>query len=528
MSAVLQPVPRPLPPQVGPAGRPAWKRFLQLKLYDNLLNLPTELWLIAVRTNIALMAATEATAWGFLGYVESGGNVAVATIAAAMIFALVGMVDIPLMVLDLKRYAYGARIYGEQVAGWKKLWAIPFIRVLMVGGSVVLSAPYLSQFVGKGTVDAYLVEEATDRIKAARPSIDEKYKGNISKVDGEIDELRRDLSREVRGQVLKTRPGTGMPGYGRYATVLKEDIAAAERRRKEAQDAYQQELREFEAAANARDGKALSRWGVKLPAGTMGDREEALRRIVSGPRHTMVTVAAQAFAGLVLAALMLLKLAAPESVEIYYSGHLQDSYVQWRAGKFDRWLPEDERSSANPSAMTPYRFRDRMLTDYPPIRAWELAQRREGDQARQLRLDQLDTVESEMRTNEATPAKEIAGLDAVLQRVRSALGKMSGELLDNQLAKEAAEAVAHTAVVKDALHVAAVVAQAQDSLLGLQREIARLEREKHLLQEEEAALLKERAALEDIRTQERDRRKAIREARALLWQDTLADIKKKG
>src|SRR5262245_10759623 len=135
--------------------------WISLRPYAN--NLCTEgasYWILSVRTIVLIMALAEAISWSYLGYNISqnshpwlaGGLVGVS------IFLMVWILDSTFLTLDTARAYYEKRLNGnEEDALWtekSKTASGVILRILILSGTLYISAPYLALRVFSGDIDS--------------------------------------------------------------------------------------------------------------------------------------------------------------------------------------------------------------------------------------------------------------------------------------------------------------------------------------------------------------------------------------
>ena len=342
---------------------------------DRLLSSGASFWLFGARVLVLAMAAAEALAWGYLGYLFGDGWVqwVTAFLTGIVIFLVVWMIDVSLLTLDRASEEHALQIFGERPKGGNRTLRTGFAvgtRIFVVVASLTITAPYLSQLVFHKEIHQWIEAEATKKIDKARVDLMAMHAENLAEKDFEIQQKRIKLEAEVAGAGV-----SGVYGKGPAAIEIEQSILALERDRAQLDKEQKGILTAFEAdVATWRDnpGDLATRYNLVLPQSSILSNREALMALRKRPEHQQTELAIKAFLGFIFVGLLILKLFEPRSIKLYLSEVLQGENQRYLAGSFDHLLPENEQSTADTEAMTPQRLYDFLVNVWAPRRDHEL------------------------------------------------------------------------------------------------------------------------------------------------------------
>lgn len=386
------------------AGRPRpFLSHLQLRPHgERLLTSGAAFWLFAARVLVFAMAGAEALAWGYLGYLFGDGREkwAVAAFTGLVIFLVVWMIDVSLLTLDRASDEHEKQIFKRSTTSGKgthRTVIAVATRIILVVGSLTITAPYLSQLVFHKEIEQWIQAEATRRIDQARTDLRAKHDKVLASKDLEIEEKRNKLEAEVAGA-----GASGRYGKGPASEAILDSIERLETERVQMAKKKEEELAEFESEVANWDmnrENIATVYNVVLPQLSILSNREALLALRSKPEHQQTELAIKAFLGFIFIGLLLLKLFEPRSTRFYLSEVLQQEYSRYLARSFDELLPDTEKASVNPEAMTPQRLYDFLVNVWAPVWANEVQ-------------------ESEARIKKAALREDIATLEKMLERTR--------------------------------------------------------------------------------------------------------------
>jgi hypothetical protein len=347
---------------------------------NNLLTSSAAFWLLSARVLVLAMATAECVAWGYLGYLfgEGATRWIGAAFAGTIIFLVVWMIDISLITMDRAWHEHSARILDPDYRsadrkssslGRQLRTGFTFlVRIGLLIGSLYITAPYLSQVVFHKDIDRFINQEATANLDAARKQMAAKLDAAIAEKSKEITEKTTALNREVAGKGL-----SGRYGMGPAAIELSDEIDKLREERGQAYEDKDSSLSKYDELARdwrTNRDRLAAEYNVVLPAPSILENQKALQELERRPEYRGTELAIRAFLAFIFAGLFLLKLFEPESVHLYFSDVLQQEYLRYLAGTFDRFLPETEKSTFRPSSMTPQRLYQFLATTW--VQKWRL------------------------------------------------------------------------------------------------------------------------------------------------------------
>jgi hypothetical protein len=341
------------------------------------------------------MAAAEAAAWGYLGFILTDGPLRLLTAAftGVIILLVVWMVDVSLITMDRAWPEHARSILGQQpkasARGLRDTLTF-LVRILLLLGSLTITAPYLAQLVFYRDIQQVNDALAAERIDAARSRLTERYDEAIRAKQRTITESRSEYESEIAG-----RGPSGRFGAGPTAAAIQRNITALEAERDVLTQERARELGRFEALSRNPETnreQLAARYKVLLPEQTVLGNSAALIQLRRRPEYRQTELAIKAFLGFIFAGLLLLKLFEPHSVRLYFSEVLQQEFSRYLASVFDDVLPPAERSTATGGAMAPQRFYSFLTNVWSPARLLEEKQA-EGKARVAAAVQAIETVE---------------------------------------------------------------------------------------------------------------------------------------
>lgn len=365
----------------------------------HLLTASAEFWLMSARVLVFAMAASEALAWAYLGYLFGDGLLrwVAAAFTGVVIFLVVWMIDVSLITMDRAWPEHAARILGlPQTRNRRARDLFTFgVRVALLVGSLTITAPYLAQLVFHRDIAQANATLAATRIDSARSALVARQDAVLAAKQREIAERREAFEREIAGVGTSGRFGTGPT-----AAAIQRNIASLEAERDSLARTAARERREFDLLARdaeANRGALAARYNVLLPEQTILGSYAVLEELRKRPENRQTELAIKAFLAFIFAGLLLLKLFEPYTVRLYFSEVLQQEFTRYRAGSFDDALPDPERSTRTPSPMTPQRLYEFLTDVWRPSRHIE-TQEAQGRAQLGVARDALATMQR-MRDN---------------------------------------------------------------------------------------------------------------------------------
>lgn len=359
-----------------------FRKFFAIRIYkENLLSPGTEQWMFIARVIVFIMALTEALSWGYLGSLFGSGaqKWTTATFSGLLIFLVIWMVDISLMNLDRYRRFYHKYIFDmeekeekERMSVLMRFWKMYDIQISvalrtgMVALSIVVTAPFLSQFIFREEIAQVIEAKKETVIALKRDSIARTFDMRMDSVRRRMEGLSQELLKEVAGKGLSGRYGNG-PATSQFQDQIKAErnrLGQLERNKKDDLNRFDQAV--VSAGISGNYQNLRRKWNVEVPQNSFVERSKAIKPIMESDDARRTEIAIRSFLSFLFLALLLLKFFEPRSVRIYLSEALQQAYITYKNGGYDAFIPADERFGAK-AAMQPFRFEQFMVDTYPVI-----------------------------------------------------------------------------------------------------------------------------------------------------------------
>jgi hypothetical protein len=363
-------------------------RHLQFRPHgDNLLTPSAAFWLASVRVLVFTMASAEALSWGYLGYLF-GDNGLTRWIGAAFtgltMFIVVWMVDLSLVTLDRARGEHSKSILGDsdESSGARRTREVVTLalRIGLLLGSLSITAPYLAQIVFHRDIDQFTSSEAAAAIQAGREKLTARYDAELKSKDADLSEKRKEYEAETAG-----KGRSGRYGEGPAAAALRSDIREIEAERNVVSHEKDETLQKFNRlSANWQENRdqLASSYDIVLPKTSILQNRKALEELRKRPENTQTELAIKAFLAIIFCGLLLLKIFEPASVHLYMSDILQDAYISYMGGLYDKALPDAEKSTNPVSKISPQRFYSFLTTTWVPMQKTAAQQRKDAEKER--------------------------------------------------------------------------------------------------------------------------------------------------
>jgi hypothetical protein len=250
-----------------------------------------------------------------------------------------------------------------------------------LAASVSITVPYLAQIVFHKDIEQFTATEATQAIDQARQIVVQKFDSAIARKNEEIAVKRAEYEAEIAGKGL-----SGLYGEGPVAKAKLSDALRLEGERDSLLAERDRTLAEFnrlsgEWASNRE--KLAASYNVNLPKASILQNRKALEEMRKRPENRQTELALKAFMWFIFAGLLLLKLFEPRSVRLYMSEVLQQEYLRYKAGTFDEWLPDGEKSTTE-FKMSPQRLYAFLVSTWLPIQKTEEEKKEEAKRKQKL------------------------------------------------------------------------------------------------------------------------------------------------
>lgn len=332
-------------------------------------------WLFSVHIPVAAMAISEAIAWGYLGSLFGEGLMRwfCAGFMGIIVFLIVWVIDVSLITLDRAGREHAAAILQQKSRSSQAVEFATFgLRILLLVGSLAITAPYLAQLVFHKDIQRAVNEEATMAIDTARKQIAAKFDKTLSDRDKAIEAQRQRYEQEVAG-----KGPSGRYGAGPAAQAVHKDLESLMGARDITLRDREATLQAFDLLAanwNANRDQLAASYGVQIPQESILENRKVMEALSRRPEFRSTEMAIRGFLGFIFAGILLLKLFEPRSVRLYLSDVLQQEYDRYLAGTFDIALPPSERSTNKLFQISPQRLYEFLVKVWVPSRLLETQQ----------------------------------------------------------------------------------------------------------------------------------------------------------
>lgn len=331
----------------------AWKNFALLQPIDGKwLPLDFRFWRFGMITANASMILTEAPAWGFVAYVVFGGGT-LACIAGCIVGLIMGGV---IACAD-------AGLATADTQSTRRFTVLAGARLIFLIISVAFTARYISTFVLAADIHNAWNKRNITLLQQKRAEL---FGKRIDDLNHAISEKHTSLDLEVEG-----RRKSGRIGCGSICKQLQSDLSDLNTQLEKV-NADENEFDRLAIDPEANAATMAARYGLILPPLTMKARNEILFDLTKQPGYRATELTVRAWVVLIFIAMLLAKLAQPDSAKLVYNQSLRPEIARYEAGEFDSALPSQYRSTAVRWFITLAYLRDFVNN----LRADELEQRK--------------------------------------------------------------------------------------------------------------------------------------------------------
>ena len=412
-----------------PPKDPGRINLFSIKPYGNNLCTPgANYWIVCIRLVIIVMALSEAIAWGYLGSLFGQGPVGyiAAGIAFLFVFIIIWIIDVSFVTLDMSKAHYDNEIMKKKTSSWAdnlKLSVGLLGRVAIVVVSLSISAPFIAQIVFMQDIDNEMESRNLARVAAVSDSMLAQKDLEIAQLDSLIIDKENELITETAGKGESGNYGFGpvTQAIERNIQGLKDERTGRVEEREEMADAFAElSVEEF-----------AMRYNVDLVNNGVQARAAILNSLTQNPEYKTAKRAITAFLAFIFAALVLLKLFQPRSVQIYYNEKLQDLYREYLAGTLNKWIAKEEQADENGRPrMSPLRFEDWAVNTYGVVRSEDIHRRESSKNynAFRLKIEQLEGEKQEVQRMLEPVERDYEKRITELNRLRMNLMQATNEM----------------------------------------------------------------------------------------------------
>lgn len=379
--------------------------FLTFKTYqDNLLTSGGANYLTVIAVIVSLAALSEGFAWGHFGSTFTPDNPYIGgSVLGIFIFVLFWFFDRTMVTQDMATEEHAKTLDGEDYIPnfWEKCkpYFIFTVRLLIVMGSLYITAPFLTQLVFRTDIQNEMDVQYQKSINQAKDETLGKIEQKINEQQAYIQSLHDKLQNEIAG-----RSGTRY-GKGPVAQSIQAEIDEANTQLNELKHNFETDKVKLETAIANNDELVLKSFGILMVKDSPIFRENAISKFKQEPAFKNTQFAVDGFLILVGVILILSKLLQPKSLKMYYSSRLQEAWANYVNGNYDNYLPENEKSINMAHMPMPQTFEN------IAIRYAKTIDERQKDNLDKRQKQKQEELDKEIRTKQL-----IDGEDAHAQR----------------------------------------------------------------------------------------------------------------
>lgn len=373
--------------------------FLTFKTYqNNLLTSGGANYLSVIAVIVSLAALSEGFAWGHFGSTFTPDNPYLGGFALGVfIFLLFWFFDRTMVTQDMMGDEHAKVLEGEeyQVGFWRKhkIHFIFLIRLLIVMGSLYITAPFLTQLVFKSDIENEMQAQYQSAIEKAKQDTLGKLEQKIGEQENYIRQINEKLQQEIGG-----KRGTAY-GKGLVAQSIEAELTDANAEFEQLKEQLATTKARLENAIMQNDSKTLESFGIFMVKDSPIFRENSIQQLKTQPAFQNTNFAVDGFLILVGLILILSKLLQPNSLKMYYSSRLQEAWSSYKEGNYDDYLLESEKSIYMPNMPMPQTF-EKIAIHYAQTKNQRLKDDMERKQKKQEALLQAELEAQKLKQSE--------------------------------------------------------------------------------------------------------------------------------
>lgn len=320
--------------------------FLTLKTYhNNLLTSGGSTYLTVVSFIMILAALSEGFAWGYLGSTFTPQTPYVGWfILGGFVFLLMWFFDRSMASADLLKDEHEKTLngLGKEKTSIKKFASkyMQFVvRIGIVCLSLYITAPFLTQLVFKADIENKMLVQYKDNVTLARSQGLQSRDQKIADLENKINQTNDKLQHEISG-----KSGTGY-GRGYVAQSIERQLGTLQSDLKAMRLERSQFLTHFDQAVDRGHEEELKKYGITITKDSPIFRQQAIEEFKTQPAFKKTNDAVHIFLLILGTILISAKLMQPRTLQMYFSSRLQEKWALYKLETFDKYLPEQERST---------------------------------------------------------------------------------------------------------------------------------------------------------------------------------------
>lgn len=332
--------------------------FLTLRSYGNdLLTRSGRSYLFGMSLIMLLVSTAEAVAWGYLGSTFSPNHQYIGWISLGLfVFMLMWFFDRSLLTSDLLEREHIKTLNGEVIVekdthgvlGKVKKFIIGtwhlkgFIaRIGVVGLSIYVTAPSMTQVVFKADIENGIQTRYQEAVNAYKVSLIKEMDNEIERIRLKTEQTNTKLQAEISGG---KNSQSGRYGFGASAQAIQNELNDLKNEQITKQAMKAKRITEIEQAVEQANYPALQALGIRIDKDSPIFRNEIVAELEKKEAFWHTETRIRAFLFILAFILFSMKLMQPRTLKIYYSSLLQEKWNLYCLGRFDDFLPVQDRS----------------------------------------------------------------------------------------------------------------------------------------------------------------------------------------
>ena len=332
--------------------------FLTLRSYGNdLLTRSGRNYLFTMSFTMLLASTAEAVAWGYLGSTFSPNYQYTGWISlGSFVFLLMYFFDRSLLTSDLLEREHVKTLNGEiivekesqGVLGKAKdvvinVWHLKsfILRIGVVALSIYITAPYMTQIVFKTDIENGIQNRYQKVVNDYKVSLLKEMDAEIERIRVKTEQTNIKLQAEISGG---KNSQSGRYGFGESAKAIQNELNDLKNEQITKQAMKTKKITEIEKAVEQANYPALRALGIRIDKDSPVFRNEIVAELEKKEEFWRTEKTVIALLTILAFALFGMKLMQPRTLKIYYSSLLQEKWNLYCLGRFDDFLPVQDRS----------------------------------------------------------------------------------------------------------------------------------------------------------------------------------------
>lgn len=332
--------------------------FITLRSYGNdLLTRNGRSYLFGMSLIMLLVSTAEAVAWGYLGSTFSPSHQYTGWILSGLfVFMLMWFFDRSLLTSDLLENEHIKTLNGEVVAKrtsdsvWGKIkiffeeaWHLKsfFLRLGVVALSIYITAPYMTQIAFKADIENGIQNRYQEAVNAYKLTLIKQMDTELDRIQLKIEQTNNKLQAEISGGKDSQ---SKRYGFGASAQAIQNELNDLKEEYVAKQAIKTKKIREIEQAVELGNYPALRALGIRIDKDSPVFRNEIVAELEKKEAFWHTEIGIRAFLVILAVILFSMKLMQPRTLKIYYSSLLQEKWNLYCLGRFDDFLPVQDRS----------------------------------------------------------------------------------------------------------------------------------------------------------------------------------------